>query len=206
MAVAVTIGDAHHGEVLATEFEAAPQAALMFSFFVTPQRDKNYWSFLPLLSGLAVHHALHELDGSVKVDVKWPNDLFIGDKKTAGLIAQTAGDGVVIGIGINVDMNESELPVPIATSLGLHDFAVLDRNVILATILKHFQELFTAWDSGQDFVDEYTAVSSTIGAQVQATLPGGVVEEGRATSIDHHGALILDDRKKITAGDVIHLR
>lgn len=218
LAVAVTIGDAQHGDVLATEFqskgrgrlgrtfEAAPHSALMFSLFITPQRDTSYWSFLPLLSGLAVQRALHELDNTVTIDVKWPNDLFIGDKKIAGLIAQTAGKGVVIGIGINVGMNESELPVPIATSLGIHGFAVQDRNIILPTILRHFQELFTQWDAGQDFVDQYSAVSSTIASHVQATLPDGVVKEGRATHIDHHGGLILDDGTMITVGDIVHLR
>ena len=218
LAVAVTIADALAGDVIAAEyqskgrgrldrtFEAAKSSALMFSFFITPQRDKSYWSFLPLLTGLAAHDALESLDNNVEIDIKWPNDLFIDGKKTAGIIAQTVGDGVVIGIGINVGMNESELPVPTATSLGIHSYRELDRNKILIAFLATFERYFSEWDKGYEFVDEYTAVLSTIGKDVEIQLPGGELKHGKVDRIDHHGALILTDGTAITAGDVIHLR
>lgn len=218
LAVAVTIGDAHSGDVIATEFqsrgrgrldrtfEAAPHSALMFSFFVKPIREKSYWSFLTLLTGLAARRALASLDSQSKVSIKWPNDLFIGDKKVAGMLAQTAGDGVVIGLGINVGMQSNELPVPHATSLAIENFSITDRNLILAAFLNEFENLFALWDGGQDFVEEYAEDSSTIGTSVEAHLPNGEKKSGHATGIDHHGALLLSDGTVITAGDIVHLR
>lgn len=218
LAVAVTINEAHSGDVIAAEyqsrgrgrldrsFDAAPHSALMFSFYVEPKREKSYWSFLTLLSGMAVKSALNSLDAEIPISIKWPNDLFIGTYKTAGLIAQTAGNGVVIGIGINVGMNESELPVPTATSLAINGFKSLDRNEILGAILNQFENLFTLWDAGDDFVDQYIDASATVGTEVKATLPGGEIKRGLVRTIDHHGALIFDDGVVITAGDIVHLR
>ena len=218
IAVSATLGEASHGDVLVAEFqskgrgrldrsfEAAPGASLTFSFFIEPSRDKSYWSFLPLLSGIALQHALTSLDSNIQTHIKWPNDLLIGDMKVAGIIAQTAGTGVVIGIGLNVGMTEEELPVPHASSLSINGFTQLDRNLILAEILKRFEELFIEWDSGRDFVDEYAKVSSTLGNSIEAKLPGGVTRSGVASKIDHHGALILSDGSAITAGDIVHLR
>ena len=52
--------------------------------------------------------------------LKWPNDLLVGGRKCAGLLAHgTADDRLVLGFGLNVSMTEDELPRPDATSLVL---------------------------------------------------------------------------------------
>ena len=86
-------------------FEAAPHSALTFSIYIEPKVDKEEWSFLTLLAGVSVHEALRTLDPQTEVGIKWPNDLLIGDKKFAGMIAQATNKGVVIGIGLNVGMS-----------------------------------------------------------------------------------------------------
>ena len=218
IAVSATLGEAHHGDVVVAEyqskgrgrldrtFEAASGASLTFSFFIKPMRENSYWSFLPLLSGIAVHRALESLDPNILTSIKWPNDLLIGDKKIAGIIAQTSGPGVVIGIGLNVGMTRDELPVPHASSLKLNGYAQLNRNLILAEILNQFELVFKEWDLGRDFVDEYMSLSSTIGVEIEAQLPGGVIHSGVAEKVDHHGALILGSGTVITAGEIVHLR
>ena len=50
-----------------------------------------------------------------RVAIKWPNDLFIGDRKVGGILMEVAGeqdevDWVVVGIGLNVNTEFSELP------------------------------------------------------------------------------------------------
>ena len=140
---------AKSGEVITTEyqsagrgrldrkFDAPASSALMFSFYVEPLRDKSDWSFLPLLTGLSAIFSLTTLDPEFSPTLKWPNDILIGDGKVGGIIAQTSGDGVVIGVGINVGMSQEELPVVTATSLALHNFSTLDRNLILSTFLSY---------------------------------------------------------------------
>jgi BirA family biotin operon repressor/biotin-[acetyl-CoA-carboxylase] ligase len=106
-------------------------------------------------------------DHPSQVRLKWPNDILIGDKKVAGLLAQATDDGVIIGIGVNVAMTADELPVDTATSLVITGSKKLDRNLILGEFLNRFKVNFDTWDSGADFIDSYSAICATLGRQVQ---------------------------------------
>jgi len=187
-------------------FEAAPHSALTFSIYIEPKVDKEEWSFLTLLAGLSVHEALHTLDPQTVVGVKWPNDLLIGEKKFVGMIAQATAKGVVLGIGINVGMTSEELPVESATSLAIEDFLELDRNVILASIINHFEINLEMWENDKSFLAEYRAASTTIGSSVEVTLPDGEIIKSKALDISNAGALILESGREVTVGDVVHLR
>jgi BirA family biotin operon repressor/biotin-[acetyl-CoA-carboxylase] ligase len=159
-----------------------------------------------LLAGLSVHEALRALDAKVKVGIKWPNDLLIGEKKFAGMIAQATDKGVILGIGINVGMSEDELPVENATSLSIEGFANLNRNEILASIINHFEINMQMWELDQSFLAAYRAASVTIGKEVSVTIPGGEVIESQAVDISDTGALMLANGREVTVGDVVHLR
>ena len=187
-------------------FDAAPHSALTFSIYIEPKVDKEEWSFLTLLAGLSVHEALHTLDPQVTVGIKWPNDLLIGEKKFVGMIAQATAKGVVLGIGINVGMSAEELPVENATSLALEGFAELDRNVILASIINHFEINLEMWENDQSFLAQYRSASVTLGRDVEVTLPGGEVVKSRAIDISNAGGLMLENGSEVTVGDVVHLR
>ena len=59
---------------------------------------------LPLVMlalGLATQHAIADVTG-LAPDLRWPNDVLLGEKKCAGILAQMEGDAVIAGIGINV--------------------------------------------------------------------------------------------------------
>jgi BirA family biotin operon repressor/biotin-[acetyl-CoA-carboxylase] ligase len=180
--------------------------ALTFSMYIEPKVDKSEWSFLTLLAALSVREAIASLESTTRIDVKWPNDLLIGEKKCAGIIAQATDKGVVIGIGINVGMNVSELPVPTATSLAIEGGLELDRNIILAAILNHFEVNLQIWELGKSFIAEYIEASATIGVDVEVSLPGGKVIKSRATGVSDAGELLLESGEAVTVGDVVHLR
>ena len=210
--------EARTGDVLVTNYQSAgrgrldrtfeaPQAsALLFSFYIQPKRDQSEWSLLPLIVGLSASFALSRLDPQVTSSLKWPNDLFISGLKAGGMIAQTAGNGIIIGVGINVAMQESELPVAHATSLSLQNFGELNRNVILAAFLNEFSNLLERWEAGEDLRHLYLERCSSIGAKIRAELPGGVIKSGVAVGISPNGELILEDGSRITVGDIVHLR
>jgi BirA family biotin operon repressor/biotin-[acetyl-CoA-carboxylase] ligase len=153
--------------------------------------------------------AMHEViskDIADKVSLKWPNDILIGERKVAGLLAQQIGDGVIVGIGLNVAMNGDELPVPTATSLALSGSNNLDRNTLLSDFLNRFESIFTEWESGSDFLEKYRQISSTIGRQVRVEVLGRDPIEAEAVAISTQGALILGDGFEVNVGDVVHLR
>jgi BirA family biotin operon repressor/biotin-[acetyl-CoA-carboxylase] ligase len=188
-------------------FDAPTSSALLFSFAVRPKRNQSDWGFLPLLTGMCVARALNSfIEGQTPVTLKWPNDLLVDGKKLGGIIAEVRGEAVIIGVGINVEMSVEELPAAGATSLLIVGCSNLNRNQILTKILFEIEAGLTSWDGGEIFVDRYREVSSTLGNQVRAQLPGGKVLESRAIDIDPSGALILESGERITVGDVIHLR
>lgn len=78
---------------------------------------------LPLVAGLSVAKAVRQfliLRPSSLVSLKWPNDVWVGERKIAGILCERHGDNVIVGIGVNV--NQTEFPLEIAdraTSLRL---------------------------------------------------------------------------------------
>ena len=205
------------GEVIVTEFqsagrgrlertfEAPTHSALLFSLYIEPKRRRSDWGFISHLAALSMHEVISS-DLPIKTSLKWPNDILIGDKKVAGLLAQQIGDGVIVGIGLNVAMGADELPVPTATSLALAGSKNLDRNLLLSAFLNHFEIIFKEWDSGSDFSEEYCQISSTLGRQVRVEVLGRDSIEGKAVAITAQGALILSDGAEVNVGDVVHLR
>jgi len=209
---------AKSGDVIATEyqsagrgrldrkFDAPASSALMFSLYIEPKREKADWSFLTLLTGLSAVFALTNLDPASSPNLKWPNDIQIGEGKVGGIIAQANGDGVIIGVGINVGMTQAELPVAHATSLALNDFSTLNRNLILASFLNLFEELLERWQDGEDLRHLYSERSSTIGREVRIEHPDGSYKNGKAVGVTPTGELILEDGSRVTVGDIVHLR
>ena len=210
-------GVATNGDVIAAEFQSAGRgrldrkfdaptgSALLFSFYITPKRSRSDWGFLSHLAALCMSEIISN-DLNTAVSLKWPNDILIADKKVCGLIAQATADGVIIGIGLNVGMSLSELPVETATSLAIAESDQLDRNQILIQFLERFSLRFLDWETGREFIDEYSKVSATLGCDVQIEVAGRENRIGFAQSITASGALILADGFEVNVGDVVHLR
>jgi BirA family biotin operon repressor/biotin-[acetyl-CoA-carboxylase] ligase len=178
-----------------------PGAALTFSVLLRPARvPRQALGWLPLLTGVALARALRAGTG-VDVALKWPNDVLAGGAKLAGILAEQAGEAVVVGIGINVSARQDELPLggPTSlasttslapTSLALHDASSTDRAALLAGILRELQYWYLRWttdpgDSGDPdssgLRTEYLRWCSTIGRDVRVLLPGGPATGDTAT-------------------------
>jgi len=208
-------GKAKVGEVIVAEyqtagrgrldrsFEADKGTALLFSFYIQSQRNRDDWGWIPLIAGYSVAKSLQ----SFNAVVKWPNDVLINGKKVSGLIAEVVGEGVVIGIGVNVGMEKNQLPVDTATSLLVEGGKEFTRNELICDILEEFQEQFFQWDQGIDEIQPlYRQLSATIGTLVRVEYPGGASQHGTAAGVSETGALILDDGTHVQSADVIHLR
>jgi BirA family biotin operon repressor/biotin-[acetyl-CoA-carboxylase] ligase len=212
----INAGDARSGDVIVANFQSAGRGrldrtfsapastALLFSLYLSPQRSRTEWGFLPLLAGLSIAETLNKVNADISI--KWPNDLLINSKKVGGIISTVHGDGVIIGIGINVSMAMQELPVAGATSLGIEGVSTLDRNVLLSKILGALEIDFTRWDLGESVLARYLDLSATVMSNIRIELPDGRELLGKAISIDEQGQLHLDDGQVVSVGDVIHLR
>ncbi|MFC8531587.1 biotin--[acetyl-CoA-carboxylase] ligase [Nocardia sp. NPDC057227] len=173
--------------------------------------DPAVLGWLPLLTGVAVVDAVRAASG-VPAELKWPNDVLVGGRKLAGILAEVAIAGpdpaVVVGVGLNAELTAAELPVPHATSLVLEGSTV-DRTTMAGALLTAFAERFAAWrDAGwatAELAAAYRERCGTIGARVRAELPGGRELVGIATGIDAAGRLLVGS-EAVSAGDVTHLR
>ncbi|HKF46570.1 MAG TPA: biotin--[acetyl-CoA-carboxylase] ligase [Terracidiphilus sp.] len=96
---------------------------------------------LPLAAGLAAAEAVRAASG-LSVDLRWPNDLLIGPRKTGGILVESQADRgqlsfAVAGIGVNVHQQSFQrgLATP-ATSLDLESGRWTDRQLLLIALLE----------------------------------------------------------------------
>ena len=220
-------------------WQSQPGAALTFSVLVRPRSvPPASRGWLPLLTGVAVAAALREQTG-LDVSLKWPNDVLASggvpgsSGKLAGILAEQAGDAIVVGIGLNVSSRADELPAGQATSLLLAGAPDPDRQSILIAALREFEHWYVRW-SGEPGLSgvsaagpagggqsgpgdarasglraEYLRCCATVGRDVRVELPGGAVLTGRACDVDSVGRLLVsadDGVHAVSAGDVVHVR
>ncbi|MFF9492335.1 biotin--[acetyl-CoA-carboxylase] ligase [Streptomyces flaveolus] len=225
-------GKADEGAVLVAEEQTAARgrldrrwtaparSGLFFSVLLRPTEvPVARWGWLPLLTGVAVATGLARAAG-VDTALKWPNDLLVTvggeERKAGGILAERAGDGVVIGVGVNVTLRAQELPVPRAGSLALAGAVSTDRDPLLRGVLRALEDWYGRWRSaGGDpavsgLQEAYAAGCATLGRVVRAELPGERSLVGEAVAVDGDGRLVLATeagvQEPVGAGDIVHLR
>jgi BirA family transcriptional regulator, biotin operon repressor / biotin---[acetyl-CoA-carboxylase] ligase len=217
---------------LGRAWEAPPRAGLAVSVLLRPPVDPDRWSWLPLLTGLAVVDALTRVCG-LPAGLKWPNDVLVPEpvrgrppeegerRKVCGVLAEAvagadgAPSAVVVGFGLNVDQEREELPVPTGTSLRLAGAATLDRDTVLRACLRALALRYRRWaDAGGDprasgIGAAYREACLTLGQEVEVRLPGRNGVRGVAEGVDDDGRLVVaapDAVHAFAAGDVVHVR
>jgi BirA family transcriptional regulator, biotin operon repressor / biotin---[acetyl-CoA-carboxylase] ligase len=128
---------------LGRTWEDAPGRALLCSIVLRPPRPISDWPQLSLVAGAAVAAAL-----PLAASVLAPNDVFVGERKVAGILPEAADGRVVLGIGVNVNQTPGELPPDArkpATSLRIELGRELERAPLLAAILSELERRYSAW-------------------------------------------------------------
>lgn len=199
-------------------WQAPARAALTFSVLLTPQSvAPTRWPWLPLLTGVAVVDALADvLPRGDAAGLKWPNDVLLGDRKLAGILAERVGEALVLGVGLNVAQRAHELPIDTATSLAVAGARSTDRTALLVALLERIEVEYLAWrDAGGDVVgsghvERYRQRCVTLGQRVRVHLPGDDVLYGTAGDVTAAGSLVVRTDagvdRELAAGDVVHLR
>jgi BirA family biotin operon repressor/biotin-[acetyl-CoA-carboxylase] ligase len=203
----------------ARTWSSPPRAGLALSVLLrTTGVPVARLGWLPLLAGVAVVDVLRRV-AEVDAVLKWPNDVLIGGRKVAGILAEVAvtspEPAVVVGVGLNVSLGTEELPVPEATSLTLAGAGLTDRDPLLRALLRELGDREREWRAGggdptAGLAQDYRARCSTLGQDVRVVLPHGGELLGRAARIDDDGRLVVRDgsgtEHVLSAGDVTHVR
>jgi BirA family transcriptional regulator, biotin operon repressor / biotin---[acetyl-CoA-carboxylase] ligase len=198
----------------ARRWEAPPGSSLLVSILLRPTLDPARLHLLTTAVAVAAAEAVEEATG-VAVQLKWPNDLVVDDRKLAGILAEGVWDGdhldaVVVGLGLNVAWGGG-FPAHLAgLSVALDQLTDIDveRADLLAALLLRLDALVADIDGG-DLLDRWRARAATLGRQVRVVLVSGEAVEGTAVDLTPDGHLLVDTgegEEEVTAGDVHHLR
>jgi BirA family biotin operon repressor/biotin-[acetyl-CoA-carboxylase] ligase len=149
-AVAVTEEQTQGRGRLGRRWEAAAGSSILVSVLLVPPVEPPRLPELSLVAGGAVAQAIAEVTG-IEPAIKFPNDLLIGMRKVAGILAESSEGRVVLGIGVNVNQTAQELPAETLTpptSLRVVLGEPVDRARLLAAILLHLERDYDAWTTG----------------------------------------------------------
>src|SRR5262245_38073703 len=173
--------------------------SLAFSLLVDPARygiEVRYGCMVPLAAALAVVETATLHLPSPAVGIRWPNDVFVGRRKLAGILVEALSDGrQIVGIGLNVNNSVAEAPPEvssIATSLCDEIGGPLDRTEVLS-------ELVTAVDEALERLADNRPVLATLADElclqrdeVLRVQLGDEIVVGRCIGIADDGGLLLE--------------
>ncbi len=163
---------------------------------------------LSMALGLAVAEAIARAT-DLRCDLRWPNDVLIGEKKICGILVQVEGDAFVAGIGINV--NHQSFPPEldgIATSLLLAAGRPQSRERVFIRLVEAVDSFTRMLAEGgrQPVLDMFTRASSYASGKHVVVDQGDGVIEGVTAGLDPSGFLYVrrpdGTRTTILAGGV----
>ena len=172
------------------------------------------WSFRPapaeaplfvLIAGVAVARALERI-GARDALLKWPNDVELGHRKVAGVLAHATTQGeagsLVLGIGVNVHQSPSDFSPALratATSLAIAGVRA-DRLSLLAALSSELDRIARP-EERPDALAEWRRRATLLGHEVEVTRDGAPALRGVARDVADDGALLVGG-ERVVAGEV----
>ncbi|CNL90947.1 bifunctional biotin--[acetyl-CoA-carboxylase] ligase/biotin operon repressor BirA [Yersinia kristensenii] len=158
---------------------------------------------LSLVVGIVMAEVLHKL-GAGQVRVKWPNDLYLNDKKLAGILVELTGKTgdaaqLVIGAGINLTMRESTTNVISQDWINLQEAGVIiDRNKLTAELLSELRLAVVKFENEglSAFISRWREMDNYLDRPVKLII-GNQEIFGIVRGIDQQGALLLEQNGNV---------
>ncbi len=153
------------------------------------------------IAGLAGIAALREFSPQINFFLKWPNDIYVRDRKIAGILCESAGftngkiDGVVAGIGLNINFAPNDLRLLDNPATSLYELTGEKFNLkkVINRLAFWFQEYYIACtkDSGSIF-ELWKQDNRLLGQKLTVITPKGEVITGIFGNISDDGAMLLE--------------
>ncbi|WP_312069893.1 bifunctional biotin--[acetyl-CoA-carboxylase] ligase/biotin operon repressor BirA [Lelliottia nimipressuralis] len=153
---------------------------------------------LSLVIGIVMAEVLHDL-GADKVRVKWPNDLYLNDRKLAGILVELTGKTgdaaqIVIGAGLNMVMRQVQADIVNQGWITLQEAGItMDRNTLAVRLIKELREALTLFeqDGLAPFLSRWEKLDNFIHRPVKLII-GDKEIFGISRGINAQGALMLE--------------
>jgi BirA family biotin operon repressor/biotin-[acetyl-CoA-carboxylase] ligase len=178
---------------------------LFATLLITPERPRAEWAQLSFAAAIATADMAAHFAPKAVIAVKWPNDVLAEGRKLAGILLETAGAGLAIGIGVNLASHPdgAEFPAISLAGLGVKPPSAADALAILAANVAGWYQVWR--DQGFAPVrDAWLARAAHLGGPIRARLPDKE-QCGLFEGIDGEGALLLNQGntiRAIAAGEV----
>lgn len=209
-----------HGTVLFAELQTKGRGRLNrdwrstrelnLTFSILLKENIKNLNLVNLGTAVAIAHSINNLY-QLDVTLKWPNDVLINDKKTAGTLIESSSrsnkiEKVVVGIGVNVNQTAFNGDYRIKpTSIKRECKETVSRERLLSELLNNFEEMLIDLESNKEKVlDDWKSRSKHLGEKIKIE-DGDQTKFGVFYDIDEDGYLLLknnDKIERITFGDV----
>lgn len=187
---------------------------LYLSVVLRPDVAVGRASAITVAVGVELADLLREQTGAA-VEMKWPNDLFVGDRKLGGILteATTGPEGlkaVVVGIGINVNVDDGAFPDELssrATSLRIETGRLRDRLSLALAVPEAVVEAGRQFERQglEGWADRLERLNWLAGRRV-SVLDGDESRAGTARTVDADGQLVVEfddgSRREVRAGEI----
>ncbi len=183
------------------------------SLILRPEIKPENAPGISIMTAVALAQAIKKFTKG-KVQIKWPNDVLINGRKTAGILTELSAENnkinhVIVGVGINVNHQATDFPDDLrntATSLRRINRKKVNRAALLKSFLVEFEKMYALYPKHhlKKIHSRVRKLSSLIGNEIKI-LSGRQFLEGRAVDIDYDGRLILERNGKkipVVAGEV----
>ena len=175
---------------LGRSFYSPPDSGLYISLLLPYNSDSEYHVTLTAAAAVAVSRAIKS---TVNIDtkIKWVNDLYVGDKKVCGILAEAVTnaqtgrlDAVVLGIGINCTTDSFPSDVKNAAALSEKGGTFPKRRLAM-NIIDEVERIL----DGADFIDEYRSKSMVLHKRIKIL---NTDKEAYVKDIDNSGGLVVE--------------
>jgi BirA family biotin operon repressor/biotin-[acetyl-CoA-carboxylase] ligase len=199
---------------LGRKWVSPARKGLWFSVLLRPDLRPQAATQLTILSSVALRRAI-EAETGLRAEIKWPNDILVNGRKTAGILTELRAEldrvqHLILGIGIDVNLNAGDFPSELrnhATSLKVELGKPVSRPELAVRALRELDSDYARLRSGAfpALADEWEARCTTIGHEV-VICQGNRQIRGRAESLGDDGALLVRTEhghlEPVTGGDV----
>ncbi len=180
-------------------FQSPAGAGVYLSVILRPCCPPEALMHLTCAAGVAMVKAVEKASG-IRPQIKWINDLVIGNKKLGGILTEMSVDKglveyAVVGIGINCLQRKDDFHPEIAdlaTSLSLAAGRKIEPEILAAAMTEELSymsnQLFTA---KSQIMSDYKSNCITLGKEIQV-LRSGSIRPGKAIDLDDDGGLIVE--------------
>jgi BirA family transcriptional regulator, biotin operon repressor / biotin---[acetyl-CoA-carboxylase] ligase len=194
----------------------SPQGGIWITLILKPTIPIDHVFMITMAGAVAIARAIRK-EFDIGALIKWPNDVYIGDKKVAGLLLELAAESdtihyCLLGIGIDVNIKLETLSPELqrgVTTISEELEHEVDRAAFLARILREFERHYQVLESGEydAILREWKSMSYTLEQHVRVNTMRNSFE-GEAIDIDEYGALIVRKEngkiERVIAGDCFH--